>query len=264
MPAALAGVDRAGFYQRSRPPYAPDILKLVADRRPEGGLGVVADIGCGTGLSTAPFLGIAEHVVGVEPDAGMRAMAAERLSGTGVEIVDGSAESTGLPDSSVDLLVAASCFEWFDHRRAAREFRRVLRPTGRILLMWNHRVVIDCATYEWDRLWHRHMGPHLGPEPWDIENLMVPAFLRPTARFRRTERHRYDRTRLCQFALSSGYAPGESQPRRRQALLRAITAFHAKHAHDGDVSLVFETTATLGALPPLGAVMMGNYTASGK
>lgn len=248
MPSATTdGLDRARHYHRSRPPYARKVVNFVLDHAGHETLAVVADIGCGTGLSTALFQGQADKLIGVEPDPAMRAIAEVSQRGPKVEIRSGSAEQTGLPSCSVTLLVAASCFEWFDHTLVAAEFRRVLAPSGHVLLLWNHRVVVDSVTHAWDRLWLRHMGPRLGPDPDDIDNVLVPGFLEPGFEsLRHVEHHLFDETRLRQFALFSGYAPRPSQTRRQDALQKAISAFQAEHNHDGTVRLAFETVAYLG------------------
>jgi SAM-dependent methyltransferase len=245
--STAVGRDRPHSYQRSRPSY-PDDVVAFARAGLRGRTAVdVADVGCGAGLSLRPFATIASSLVGVEPDEGMRAVATEALSDLGARIMAGSAEGTGLDDCSVDLLIAASCFEWFDLAAAAREFRRVLRPSGRVLLMWNHRAVVDEVSFAFDQLWLRHMGPRVGPHLVDIESLLVPSFLhQPFQRFRRVVLHDYDGDRLLQFAQSSGYAPTSAQPRRWTALAEAMAMFYARYAIDGHVRLCFETVAFLG------------------
>lgn len=245
MTATTAARERAVLYEASRPPYSPTIVDWLSGQA-LGGAAVVADIGCGTGLSTRILKPLAQRLIGVEPDAGMRAVATQRMA-CDAEIMAGSAEATQLPDASVDLLAAASCFEWFDPGLAATEFHRVLKPDGQVVLMWNHRLIIDEVTASWDRLWLRHMGPRLGPAPQDIEGILVPAFLEPDTRsFDHVDLHRYDRARLRAFAFSSGYAPRPLQRRRRQALLAAIDAFLDRHGQAGAVELAFSTVAFLG------------------
>lgn len=116
---SLAGGGRAALYEHARPPYADQVVKFVQSNV-GGHLAAVMDIGCGTGLSTRPFRQIATSLVGVEPDDDMRATATESLSTIGVPVLRGRAEDTGLAARSVDLIVAASCFEWFDHQRGSR------------------------------------------------------------------------------------------------------------------------------------------------
>jgi SAM-dependent methyltransferase len=240
--------DRARRYHRSRPGYCPQVVRFVAHRT-GGRIATVADIGCGTGLSTRPFRELADTLIGVEPDPCMRAVADGYLSDTDARVLDGSAESTGLGTSTVDLLVAASCFGGFDLPRAAREFRRVLRPGGSVLLMWHYPALVDAAGYDWERLWRRHMGPRLGPSREDVEQLLVPAFLAAgRGYFRCVDHHSYQRRRLHDLAWSSRYAPGEPHEGRRRALTEAIDQFFERHHTRGSVGLAYQTVAVLGTL----------------
>lgn len=70
----------------------------------------------------------------------MRICGAKRgLLGGGFIFTDGTAEHTGLPDGCVDLVTAAQAFHWFDADAFGAECRRILRPGGRVLLVWNIR-----------------------------------------------------------------------------------------------------------------------------
>lgn len=241
--------DRATLYHRSRPPYADDVAGFAVRDVSGGMFAVVADIGCGTGLSTRTFARIAQSLVAVEPNPEMRSVARSSLANLRATVVAGSAEATGIESASVDLLVAASCFEWFNRRQTSREFRRVLAPGGKVLLMWNHRVVVDHVSHELDRLWLRHMGPRLGPSRSEIDHALVPTFLGPhCTKFSKIDYHQFDLFRLADFAYSSSYSPQPPQLRRLRALNEDLRAFHAKHESDGAVSLPFETVAFSGTL----------------
>src|SRR5215211_3769159 len=106
---------RVADYVRTRPGYPTAVLDLL---RTETGLtpaAVVADIGSGTGLSAEMFLKNGNAVIGVEPNADMRAAAESLLAGyPNFCSVTGTAENTALPDASVDLVVAGQAFHWFD------------------------------------------------------------------------------------------------------------------------------------------------------
>jgi len=82
----------------------------------------VVDLGAGTGLATALW----PTAIGVEPDPGMRAIAA----GRGLRVVDGTAEATTLPDNCADVVTASQALHWFDPARAFPEVARILRPGG--------------------------------------------------------------------------------------------------------------------------------------
>ena len=61
--------------------------------------------------------------------------------GTGILWRKGSAEDTGLPDGSVDLVSMASSLHWADFDRACEEFHRILRPNGVFVALWNPRLI---------------------------------------------------------------------------------------------------------------------------
>ena len=60
-----------------------------------------------------------------------------------VDAFDGTAESIPLPDASVDAVTCAQAFHWFDHAKAVPELRRVLKPGGCLVLIWNSRDMSD-------------------------------------------------------------------------------------------------------------------------
>src|SRR5438270_109908 len=119
--------DRVENYVRARPGYPNAFFDFL---RSEIGLTAnwaVADIGSGTGISAGPLLKTGNTVYGIEPNAPMR-QAAERLLATYPRFhsLDATAEATSLPYGSVDLVLAAQAFHWFDRPKARREFVRIL------------------------------------------------------------------------------------------------------------------------------------------
>lgn len=116
--------ERAEAYGRHRPGYPEAALDLLL-----AGLGdplalAVADVGAGTGISTRQLAARVGRVFAVEPNARMRTGADTSRN---VHWLDGTAESTGLPDGAVDLAAAFQAFHWFDPDRALAEFRRIAR-----------------------------------------------------------------------------------------------------------------------------------------
>jgi ubiquinone/menaquinone biosynthesis C-methylase UbiE len=114
----------AEAYERFRPTYPRAAVVWLAGEAPRR----VLDVGAGTGKLTRVLLEAGHEVVAVEPDESMRATFATLLPE--VELAAGSAEELPLPDSSVDVVVAAQAFHWFDLERAFPEIARVLRPGG--------------------------------------------------------------------------------------------------------------------------------------
>lgn len=127
-------------YIKYRPGYPKalfDFLQTQLHLTPES---VVADIGSGTGISTEPFLKLGNQVFAVEPNLEMR-QAADDLLGhfPNFVSVNGTAEATTLPNYCADIVIAGTAFHWFEPSATRREFLRILKPDGYVLLTWNVR-----------------------------------------------------------------------------------------------------------------------------
>ena len=135
--AAQGFSSQADTYARGRPDYPAELGDWL-----RGALGLapgktVVDLGAGTGKFTRLLLTSGASVTAVEPVDAMRAQLSAKLPE--VRAVHGSAESMPLPDASVDAVVCAQAFHWFANTAAMREIARVLKPGGRLGLIWNVR-----------------------------------------------------------------------------------------------------------------------------
>ena len=132
--------SRVADYVKYRPGYPPALIDLL---RSECGLtetSVIADIGSGTGLLAEPFLRNGNLVFGVEPNQEMREAGERLLSDyASFRSVAGAAEGTTLEDQSVDFVMAGQAFHWFKRDAARREWTRILKPEGWVVLVWNER-----------------------------------------------------------------------------------------------------------------------------
>jgi len=123
----------ADAYEQARPGYPADAVLWLAGETPCD----VVDLGAGTGKLTRSLAALGHHVVAVEPLGEM--LDRLRAAVPGVTAVAGSAESMPLPDGAADVVACAQAFHWFDQEPALAEIARVLRPGGRIALVWNVR-----------------------------------------------------------------------------------------------------------------------------
>ncbi|WP_229837009.1 class I SAM-dependent methyltransferase [Thalassobaculum fulvum] len=133
----------ASTYASHRPGYGPDAIRLVlgAMTRPAADLDAI-DVGAGTGIWTRQLQAAGfRRVTAVEPNDAMRQAGEETSAGLPIAWRKGSAEITGIPDGSADLLTMASSFHWADFPVALAEFRRVLRPHGWFAALWNTRYL---------------------------------------------------------------------------------------------------------------------------
>ncbi len=242
--------DRVAQYVQARPSY-PDavveFLRTVAGVGPEG---VVADVGSGTGISSALFLRAGCTVFAVEPNAEMR-RAAERLLGShaGFRSVAGSAEATTLPDRSVDWVVAAQAFHWFDPPRTRREFARILRPDGRCVLLWNRRTTDDAPGRDYERLIREFAVYYDRVRHENLDAARFEAFFdHGTYAHRKVDNsQRLDRASWHARLMSSSYLPGEGHP-RLEAMLAAADRHFDEHADSGALTIRYATELHYGRI----------------
>jgi len=243
---------RAADYARFRPRYPTAVIDVL---REEVGLTpsrIVADIGSGTGISTELFLANGNCVRAVEPNGEMRATAERLLRGRpGFRSVDGTAEATGLPPASVDLVVAAQAFHWFDPEKARREFRRILRPEGWVVLLWNRRLPESspfARDYEafldsLEGASAAHRRAH--PASDEVGRFFPGAFRERAVPHRQT----LDFASLKGALLSASYAPLEGEPGHDAMIAGLARIFEARQA-DGCVAVDYETRMYCGRLTP--------------
>ena len=130
----------ADIYEKYRPSYPEDYIKDVITKCHLDSESLVADIGAGTGILTRQLLEKGATVYAVEPNDDMRKVAEDNLKAFPKFIpVKGTAENTTLPGGSIDIITAAQAFHWFDRENFKEECKRILKPQGKILLVWNSR-----------------------------------------------------------------------------------------------------------------------------
>lgn len=150
----------AETYDRARPTYPPDAVGWLTDN-----LGIrpgrrVVDLAAGTGKLTEPLLASGADLAAVEPVNAMRAQLRRRLPR--VPALAGVAEALPFATDSLDAVVVAQAFHWFDAKRALAELARVVRVGGRLGLIWNAR---DRSVAWVDEVWSV-MDRVEGGAPW--------------------------------------------------------------------------------------------------
>ena len=131
-------------YVRYRPGYPAALIQLLGVEcglRPDH---VAADIGSGTGILAKLFLDNGNRIFGIEPNEEMRRAGEEYLSRyENFSSIAGSSEATTLLDASVDFIAVAQAFHWFEPVATRREFLRILKPHGWVVVIWNDRRVSE-------------------------------------------------------------------------------------------------------------------------
>ncbi|MBP0589867.1 class I SAM-dependent methyltransferase [Paraburkholderia sp. LEh10] len=241
--------DRVADYVKYRPSYPREVVTFLRTVCGIAEDARVADIGAGTGISAQLFLNAGHAVVAVEPNQAMRAAADGWLNDySGYSSVHGTAEATTLQSGSIDLVIAAQAFHWFDPTAARREFARILKPRGLIALFWNSRSLDGTpflAGYE--ALLQRFSDDYQAVAERYADDESMAAWFGEghahNARFPNVQRLDFDglRGRL----MSSSYAPKAGHP-NHEPMLAALRALFDRTAQDGTVEFVYETRVYAG------------------
>jgi SAM-dependent methyltransferase len=243
--------DRAQAYASGRPGYPPGIGAHLARELGLAPGARIADLGSGTGLSSRIFLDAGFQVVGVEPNAPMRAVAeAGFASQAAFSSVGGTAQATTLEDASVDCIAAAQAFHWFDIEATRVEALRILKRPPRAVLIWNVRRADDSGFargYEQLLLRFGREYPQIRDRHTD-EGSISRFFAGP--HWRRTD---FDNPTELDFELlsaranSTSYLPGPRDP-AHPAMMDGLRALFEAHQRHGRVAMCYETRVYYGSL----------------
>jgi ubiquinone/menaquinone biosynthesis C-methylase UbiE len=172
--------DRVNNYIKYRPSYPPEVLDHLKEKCGLSPRSIIADVGAGTGIFTKLLLDRGYTVYAVEPNAPMLDAAIAELSPDKKFIpVDGTAEATTLPENSIDLIVCAQAFHWFNNENTKIEFKRILKVTGKAALIWNNRLInADEFSEEYDGLLKNDSVDYNKVNHQNIGNIDFEAFFK--------------------------------------------------------------------------------------
>lgn len=251
MDSKVRFTDRVDAYVKYRPDYPEEALDYLYDTAGLRGAAKVADVGAGTGKFSRLLLERGSEVIAVEPNAAMRQAAVDALGGyPGFRAVAGSAEATGLAAGSVDYIVCAQAFHWFDRAAAKEEFLRVLKDGGRVALIWNSRLTAGSPFLEgYEQLIQTYGTDYVQVNHRNISAPDLAMFFREGAmrEARFAYRQTLDYDGLKGRLLSSSYAPGSGHP-RHEPMLAALRELFDGTSRDGFVFFDYETEIYWGEL----------------
>ncbi|MFV8053506.1 class I SAM-dependent methyltransferase [Mycobacterium sp. 48b] len=227
---SLSFGSEAAAYERGRPSYPPEAIDWLL---PEGAHDVL-DLGAGTGKLTTRLVERGLDVIAVDPIPEMLELLSNSLPDTPALL--GTAEEIPLADNSVDAVLVAQAWHWFDPQRAVKEVSRVLRPGGRLGLVWNTRD---------ERLgWVKDLGRIIGPEhdPFTSEVTLAEPF-------GEIERHQVEWTSyltpqaLIDLVASRSYCITSPERVRTRTLeqVRELLATHPALANSSGLALPYVT-----------------------
>lgn len=235
--------NRVANYVKYRPHYPADVVEFL---RKDFGLTremVIADIGCGTGISSELFLKNGNSVIGVEPNDAMREAAIEYLkSYRNFRPVIATAEATTLDDNSIDMVLAGQAFHWFDLEKTKREFKRILKPNGFVALMWNERQ-LDTTEYlkEYEEFLVKYSTDYSVVRHDRFDDGVLEKYFDcevTKAVFKNFQDFDFDGVKGRM--LSSSYMPSETDA-VYPAMIDELQTLFANHAESGRIRVLYDT-----------------------
>lgn len=236
----------ADIYARYRPSYAVEVIDYLMEILGLDATTLLVDIGSGTGISSRLFADRGVPVLGIEPNEEMRIQAEQHPTerGRSPEFRHGKAEATGLADKCATAILSAQAFHWFDAPTALVEFHRILKPGGRVALMWNERDPRDPFTAAYGALIRtlpdaaafelpRYRANQALLDSSHFEDARVATF---------TNQQFLDAEGLVGRAFSVSYAPRE--PAEIAAFQAELHRLFSRFQNQGTVCLHYVTTVT--------------------
>ncbi len=242
--------NRVENYVKYRPSYPKEVLDLFTAEMNLQKDSVIADIGAGTGISAKLFLENGNQVFGVEPNETMRKAAEEFLKDfSNFKSINGTAENTSLENESVDFIVAAQAFHWFDETKTRKEFKRILKDAGFVVLMWNERQLDTTAFLkDYESLLIEFGTDYETVRHENITKETLQDFFQTDFRqaiFQNAQTMDFDGLRGRM--LSASYIPSADNPRFAE-MLKNLESLFAEHAKNGKIDILYDTKVFYGRI----------------
>lgn len=236
--------DRVDNYVKYRPAYPVDAIDFLYEKLGFRSDSVIADLGAGTGIFSKLLLERGSMVIGVEPNEAMRGAAVKALGDSErYRASEGSAEETGLPPHSVDFIVCAQSYHWFDKELAKAEFQRILKPGGKVVLIWNSRKISGTPfleqferlllTYgtDYEKVAHKSISlntlrPYFADGGPTLDTFSIEQLL--------------DLDALKGRLMSSSYSPTPGHP-RFESMMKELEVIYRSNESDGVVTMEYVT-----------------------
>jgi SAM-dependent methyltransferase len=242
--------NRAENYARYRPNYPSGVIDILKSNCGLAPTSKIADVGSGTGILSELFLKNGNSVIGIEPNAAMRLAAESLLAGfKNFVSTNATAEATTLEPSSIDFITAGQAFHWFNREKAKKEFARILKPDGWVVLIWNERK-LDSTPFlldyenlllrygtDYDQVRHENVAG-------EIAQFFAPNIFKLTTL---ENAQHFDFQSLKGRTRSASYTPEPGTPNFEPMFAKLEEIFNA-HKRDGMVTFEYQTRLYYGHL----------------
>ena len=232
--------NRVNNYAKYRPSYPEAVIGFLQKTIGLQKEWTIADIGSGTGIFSELLLRNGYKVWGVEPNKEMREEAEKILAGyKKFTSINGKAEQTFLTGNSIDLITVAQAFHWMDRVAAKEEFRRILKPKGFIVMLWNIRLTHTPFLKAFEELKIKFGTDYKASRM--VKEKDIAAFFHPRPLTQKIFSHAQvlDYQALKGQLLSTSYVPLEGEEHDKMIL--ALEDIFNKYNENGFVKIEYET-----------------------
>lgn len=245
--------DVATIYEKYRPSYPEEYINYLISKCNLNKNSVVADIGAGTGIFTKQLLDKNLKVIAVEPNNKMRKVLEEKLSGNkNFTSTNGTDKNTNLEENSIDLITVAQAFHWFDIQSFRKECKRILKPNGKICIIWNKLDTNDIIVKEEKNIDYTYTNQF--KEINNIlqdekrEQLIKEFFSNSTYKCKITENNQiYNKETFIGVNLSKSYSL-RKEDKNYNKYIQAFKDLFDKYSKNGNLTIKNNTFAYLGSL----------------
>ncbi|HEX6981489.1 MAG TPA: class I SAM-dependent methyltransferase [Balneolaceae bacterium] len=141
--------EKSEAYAKYRPGYPAEAINAILDPFKAQKTIKIIDIGAGTGIASRLMAERGALVTAIEPNGSMIASA---RSHERVNYIQARAECTPVDTNSADIVTSFQAFHWFNFKKSLKEFNRILKPGGKLALVWNYWDVRDTFTASYAEL----------------------------------------------------------------------------------------------------------------
>lgn len=210
----------------------------------------MADIGAGTGIFSKLLLARSAIVDAVEPNNEMRNFAIQELGRhAGFQAYPGTAENTGLPSASYDLITCAQAFHWFDPKKTRMEFDRIFKARALVALIWNDQKLNSNFEQAYEEIKIKFGGENIekvNDSIGDFEDSLKRFFGIQKYEIKRFDNFQdLDQSGLIGRFFSSSKAPSPDSS-VRDHVVKALNELFERLNKNGFVRFEFETLLVVG------------------
>jgi len=240
--------NRVADYVLYRPGYPKGIIDLLRTECQLRPISQLADIGSGTGNLAKIFLENGNHVFGVEPNPEMRRAAEKILAHyPNFNSIDGRAETTGLDSCSIDFITIGQAFHWFATEETKKEFNRILRVDGWVVIFYNALRTNTPFTVAYAQFNHKYLGDK---DPGEKHPDIYSPFFgegRFTGKILDGVTQRLTFEGLVGRVKSRVNSPQECED-MYQEMMKALRGIFDRHHQDGKVLIDYNTQVIYGRI----------------